>query len=65
MAATREIRLSETLCNAVEQKFGPRFGSLEETVSTVLSHLLRDDALIMDAREQQIIEERLKGLGYI
>jgi len=27
--------------------------------------LLRDDALVMDVREQQIIEERLKGLGYI
>jgi hypothetical protein len=65
MAATREIHLPETLCAAVEQKFGHRFGSLEETVSAILSQLVRDDALIMDAREQQIIEERLKGLGYI
>ena len=65
MATTREVHLPETLCNAVEQKFGPRFGSLEETVSAVLSHLLRDDALVMDAKEQRIIEERLKGLGYI
>jgi hypothetical protein len=65
MTTTREIHLPEPLCNAVEQKFGPRFGSLEETLSAILSHLLRDDAVIMDAREQQIIEERLKGLGYI
>lgn len=65
MTTTREVRLPETLCAAVEQRFRHRFGSLEDTVSAILSHLLRDDALIMDAREQQIIEERLKGLGYI
>jgi len=65
MATAREVNLPETLCKAVEQKFGQRFGSLEETLSAVLSHLLRDDALLMDATEQQIIEERLKGLGYI
>jgi len=34
-------------------------------VLAILSGLLLDDAMIMDAREQQIIEERLKGLGYI
>ena len=63
--ATREIHLPAALCTAVERKFGQRFGSLEETVSAILSRLLLDDAMIMDAREQQIIEERLKGLGYI
>jgi hypothetical protein len=62
---TRSITLSEDLCTAVERKFGRRFGSLDEFVTTTLTHLLRDDALVMDAREQQIIEERLKGLGYI
>lgn len=65
MATTREVHLPEVICAAVENKFGHRFGSLEETVSAILSQLVRDDALIMDAREQQIIEERLKGLGYI
>lgn len=65
MTPTRNIALSEELCSAVEQKFGRRFGSVEEFVSVVLSHLLRNDALTMDAKEQQIIEERLKGLGYI
>jgi len=49
----------------VELKFGRRFGSLDEFVANTLTHLLRDDALAMDAREQQIIEERLKALGYV
>ena len=65
MATTREVHLPEALCAAVEQKFGHRFGSLEEAISAILSQLVRDDALIMAAREQQIIEDRLKGLGYI
>jgi len=65
MASARMVSLPEELCSAVEQKFGQRFGSIEEAVSAILTELLRDDALIMDAREQQIIEERLKGLGYI
>jgi len=53
------------MCGALEQKFGSRFGSFDEFVASTLGQLLRDDALLMDAREQQIIEDRLKGLGYI
>ena len=65
MATTRTITLSEELCSAVESKFGRRFDSLDEFVASALTHLLRDDALAIDAREQQIIEERLKALGYV
>jgi len=65
MASARMVSLPEELCSAVEQQFRQRLGSIEEAVSASLTELLRDDALIMDAREQQIIEERLKGLGYI
>jgi hypothetical protein len=65
MATSRIVTLPEDLCGALEQKFGSRFGSFDEFVATTLGRLLRDDALIMDAREQQIIESRLKGLGYI
>lgn len=65
MTGSRNVNLPEALCAAVEKKFGSRFGSLQETVYAILAELMRDDALIMDAREQQIIEERLKGLGYI
>lgn len=65
MAASRSITLPEELCGALEKKFGRRFGSLDQFVATVLGQLLRDDALIMDAREQQIVEARLRGLGYI
>jgi len=65
MDSTRTVTLPEQLCRSAEQRFGPRFGTLDEFLATVLQQLLRDDALIMDEREEQIIEERLKGLGYV
>jgi len=65
MSDTRTICLPETLCRNAEQKFSGRFPSVEDLVAWLLTELLRDDALAMDEREQLIIEERLKGLGYV
>lgn len=65
MNSKRNIVLPEELCVRAEQKFGPRFGSLDEFLCAVMTELLRDEAAAMDEREQKIIEERLKGLGYI
>jgi hypothetical protein len=65
MSDTRTICLPEALCRSAEQKFSARFGRVEELVAALLTELLRDEALAMDEREQQIIEERLKGLGYV
>lgn len=65
MEARRKLALPEELCSAAEQKFAHRFGGLEELLTAVLSEIVRDDALKMDQQEQRVIEERLKGLGYI
>jgi hypothetical protein len=65
MDKIRVVSLPVGLCEAAEKKFGARFGSVEDLLTTLLSELLCDDALKMDAQEQQIIEERLKALGYI
>jgi len=65
MNSTRNLCLSEELCRAAEQKFGSRFASVEELVSNLLQELLRDDASKMDERELEIIEQRLRGLGYV
>jgi hypothetical protein len=65
MKEVRSVALPEELCSAVEEKFAHRFGGLEEILTAALTELVRDDALQMDEKEQQIIEERLKGLGYI
>lgn len=65
MSASRMIQVSEHLCEAAERKFGHRFGTVEEIVATVLEQLLREDALQLDKQEEQVIEARLKSLGYI
>lgn len=65
MNGTRSVTLPEELCAKAQEKFGPRFGSLDEFLCAVMTELLRDEAAVMDEREQKIIEERLKGLGYI
>jgi hypothetical protein len=62
---TREVHLPEDLCQAAENRFGVRFCSVDELLTFVLRELTSDDALRLDEREQQIIEERLRGLGYI
>ena len=61
----RKIILPEELCRAAEERFSHRFGTLEELLTATLNELLRDDAQRMDEQEQQIIEARLKALGYV
>lgn len=65
MNEMRKVALPEQLCRAAEEKFSQRFGTLEELLTATLNELLRDDALRMDEQEQQIIEARLKALGYV
>lgn len=65
MNGNRSVLLPEELCVKAEKKFGSRFGSLDQFLCAVMTELLRDEAAAMDEHEQKIIEERLKGLGYI
>lgn len=61
----RSIKLPSSLCETAEQRFGTRFGSVEQFITHVLKELLREDAAQMDQAEQRIIEERLRDLGYL
>ena len=61
----REVRLPAELCSEAERRFAARFGTLEELLVYVLQELLRDKAAQMDEGERQVIEQRLKDLGYI
>lgn len=65
MNSMRSVRLPEELCQAAEQKFGARFASVDELVANLLQQLLRDDAAKADESELEIIEQRLRGLGYV
>jgi hypothetical protein len=61
----REVRLPSELCAAAEQMFAARFGNIEELLSFVLRELLQSDVGQLDQAEHDLIEKRLKGLGYL
>jgi len=61
----REVRLNSELCRVAEERFRSRFANVEELLTFVLQELLRDDAAKMNRDELRMLEERLKGLGYI
>ena len=65
MKSSRTVILPENICLAAEKKFAHRFGSFEDFLVAILDHILRDDAIRIDEKEEKIIEERLKGLGYL
>lgn len=65
MNSMRKISVPEELCQAAERRFGSSFPSVDELVANLLQELLRDDAIKMDTRELEIIEQRLRGLGYV
>lgn len=61
----RDVRLPADLCAAVEKKFAGTFASVEELLAFVLRDLARDDVSQFDQTEQQLVEERLRELGYL
>jgi hypothetical protein len=63
--AWRNVRLPEDLCASVEKRYGQRFQSLEELLVFVLKDLAKNDVNQLDQREQDIVEQRLKELGYL
>ena len=65
MSSFRTVAIPEELGRAAEQKFAHRFGGLDELLTELLKELVRDNATVNDEQEQRVIEERLKGLGYI
>lgn len=61
----RTVNLPENLCVAAEKLLPGRFESLEALVSFLLQEVIKDDVSKFDQAEEQLIEQRLKDLGYI
>jgi hypothetical protein len=61
----RIVQLPDELCVAAEKRYGSAFGSLEELLIFILKDLANDYALTADQAERQMIEERLRDLGYL
>ena len=65
MTQYRTVNLPEDLCGAAEKFLAGRFESLEALVSFLLQEIVKDDGSKFDQAEEQMIEQRLKDLGYI
>ena len=61
----RNVQLSANLCELAETRYQSTFGSIEQLLESVLSELLRDDAAKLNQAELQIVEQRLRDLGYL
>jgi hypothetical protein len=65
MNEVREIRIPSELCAEVEKKFAQTFGTLEELLVFVLRDLSNAEAAQLDQLEQQLVDDRLRELGYL
>jgi hypothetical protein len=61
----RTLNLPEELCVSAEKFLTGRFESLEALISFLLQEVVKDEAHKFDQAEAQMIEQRLKDLGYI
>ena len=61
----RTVQLSEELCLNVETWLKGRFDSLEELLSFLLEEIVKDESATLDQQEEEIVQQRLRDLGYI
>lgn len=64
-SSLRTVNLPEELCAAAEHRYGARFASLEQMLVFLLEEITRPDAVRLDQEEEQIVQQRLKELGYL
>ena len=65
MTQYRTVNLPEDLCAAAEKPMTDRFDSLEALLSFLLQEIAKDEASRLDQAEEQVLEQRLRDLGYI
>ncbi len=65
MTKYRTVNLPEDLCAAAEKSFTGRFDSLEALLRFLLQEIANDEPGRFDQADEQIIEQRLRDLGYL
>jgi len=62
----RDVKLPASLCEAAERHLqGTPFATLEELLTFVLRELTSPGGSAREEQERQIIEQRLRDLGYL
>lgn len=65
MTRYRTIQLPEDLCAAAEKWLAGRFDNLEALLSFLLQEIVKDDESALNQTEQELVQQRLRELGYI
>jgi len=65
MTQYRTVHLPEELCAAAEKSVAEKFDSVEALIIFLLQEIVKNDPSQFDRAEEQMIEQRLKDLGYI
>ena len=65
MTQYRTVRLPEDLCAQAERWLNGRFDNVEALIAFLLQEILTDDGSALDQREEEIVQQRLRDLGYI
>jgi hypothetical protein len=61
----RTVNLPEDLCTEAEKWMTGRFDTLEALLGFLLQEIVKNDAGRLDQAEEEIVEQRLRDLGYI
>lgn len=61
----RTVQLPESLCAQAEKWMGHRFENIEALLVFVLREIVAEQASNLDEQEEQIVQQRLRDLGYM
>jgi hypothetical protein len=61
----RTLRLPEDLCKEAETWMTGRFPDVETLLSFLLQEIVKEEAGKLDRAEEDMVQQRLKDLGYI
>jgi hypothetical protein len=61
----RTVRLPEDLCRDAETRLAGRFDGLEALLTFLLKEVVNDEEKKLDEAEEQLIQQRLRDLGYL
>lgn len=65
MTHYRTVQLPEDVCAQAEQWLNGRFDNIEALIDFLLREIMKDDGSSLDQREEEIVQQRLRDLGYI
>jgi len=65
MTEYRNVRLPEDLCSQADLWLTGRFDNIETLIDFLLREVMKDDSAKLDQAEEELVQQRLRELGYI